>query len=195
MDNARQPTAESLLIGLNPAQLEGRSLCRNITGPQFDHSDSAAVQFTPDVPIQILAGPGSGKTRLQQIQSNASRKILATIIKAHKDYMEEKGITLTENGVQSMISKAKAKGQTPNDVLRKAGVNRSRSANAPPDPNDGPRLNQIEYIVGLTYEQYELTLRRNNSLDFDDLLLYGVRLFDGFKQTVSWCKYVLVDEL
>lgn len=109
--------------------------------------------------------------------------------------MEEKGITLTDNGVQSMISKAKAKGQTPNDVLRKAGVTRTRSANAPSGPNDGPRLNQIEYIVGLTYEQYELTLRRNNSLDFDDLLLYGVKLFDGFKQTVSWCKYVLVDEL
>ncbi|KAG6879550.1 hypothetical protein C0992_001555 [Termitomyces sp. T32_za158] len=249
MNNAKRPTAESLLIGLNQAQLE-------------------AVQSTPDVPIQILAGPGSGKTRVLTSRiaymilqhsispssicavtftnkaanemrerlnkligpgrtellkmgtfhalcarflrihstlvgldanfticdADESRKIIAAILKAHKDYMEEKGITLTDNGAQSMISKAKAKGLTPDDVLRKAGVNRTRSVNAPPHLIDGPRLNQIEYIVGLTYEQYELTLRRNNSLDFDDLLLYGVKLFDAFKQTVSWCEYVLVDE-
>ncbi|KAH0585176.1 hypothetical protein H2248_008432 [Termitomyces sp. 'cryptogamus'] len=249
MNNAQRPAAQSLLAGLNSAQLK-------------------AVQFTPHAPIQILAGPGSGKTRVltsriaymilqhsispssicavtftnkaanemrQRLKkligpgrtellkmgtfhalcarflrihsslvgldanfticdADESRKIIAAILKKHKDYLEERRIVLTENGAQSIISKAKAKGQTPNEVLRKAGVTRIRSVNAPPDSNDAPRHNQLEYVVGITYEEYELTLRRNNSLDFDDLLLYGVKLFRGFKQTVSWCKYVLVDE-
>jgi DNA helicase II / ATP-dependent DNA helicase PcrA len=44
--------------------------------------------------------------------------------------------------------------------------------------------------------RYQLALRKSNSLDFDDLLVYGVKLFewnDG--QLVKWCKHVLVDEL
>ncbi|KAG6849657.1 hypothetical protein H0H87_002592, partial [Tephrocybe sp. NHM501043] len=125
--------------------------------------------------------------------ADEGRKIIAPIVKKHKDYTEEKGIVLTDKGVQSMISKAKGKGKLPQDIFDEANVN--QSADALPNSNGGRgAYNDVKYIVGRIYEEYELTLRRNNSLDFDDLLLYGVELFSTFKQTVSWCKHVLVDE-
>ncbi|KAJ7929059.1 P-loop containing nucleoside triphosphate hydrolase protein [Mycena leptocephala] len=37
-------------------------------------------------------------------------------------------------------------------------------------------------------------LRRSNSLDFDDLLLFGVKLFTEHPPATSWCRHVLVDE-
>ncbi|KAG6842333.1 hypothetical protein C0991_010622 [Blastosporella zonata] len=126
--------------------------------------------------------------------ADESRKIIATILTKHKDYIKEKQVVLTENGVQSMISKAKAKEKSCKDILEEANV--TQTQNAPPDANDGRgAFNDVKYIVGLVYEEYELTLRRNNSLDFDDLLLYGVKLFAAFRCAVSWCQYVLVDEL
>ncbi|KAG6813409.1 hypothetical protein H0H92_011387 [Tricholoma furcatifolium] len=240
--------AASLLEGLNPPQLK-------------------AVQFSPDAPIQILAGPGSGKTkvltsriaymilqhaippssicavtftnkaanemrerlrkligpgRTEQLKlgtfhalcarflrthpslvgldanfticdADESRKLIGGMLKQHKEYLEENKIVLTDKGAQSMISKAKTKGKTPLDILNEAKVVRMASAGALREA--GPDVyRQVQYVVGLVYKEYELTLRRNNALDFDDLLIYGDRLCAGFKHTVSWCKYVLVDE-
>lgn len=91
----------------------------------------------------------------------------------------------------SMISKAKAGGHTSAMLL-------SKLSNACQGPNEfkaASRTNDVEYLVADIYQQYEKTLRRNNSLDFDDLLLFGVKLFKEQKKTISWCKHVLVDEL
>lgn len=91
-----------------------------------------------------------------------------------------------------MISKAKAKGHTSADLfskLRKTSQDPKRPKTASPQTND------VEYLVAEIYQQYEKTLRRNNSLDFDDLLLFGVKLFTEHKKTAGWCKHVLVDEL
>ena len=50
-----------LLKDLNPAQLQGLSLTPCISAlTQF----SPAVQHSPQIPLQILAGPGSGKTKV-----------------------------------------------------------------------------------------------------------------------------------
>jgi DNA helicase-2/ATP-dependent DNA helicase PcrA len=45
------------------------------------------------------------------------------------------------------------------------------------------------------YENYEKALKRSNSLDFDDLLLFGVKLFRNHPKAVDWCSHVLIDEL
>jgi DNA helicase-2/ATP-dependent DNA helicase PcrA len=97
-----------------------------------------------------------------------------------------------EGTILSIISKAKAKGHDSAELvaqlrLKSQESKKPHTASAPP--------NDVEYLAADIYEQYERTLRRNNSLDFDDLLLFGVKLFREHKKTVSWCEYVLVDEL
>ncbi|KAG6851096.1 hypothetical protein H0H93_000976 [Arthromyces matolae] len=124
--------------------------------------------------------------------ADESKKLIGSILKDHQNTLEEKAIVLTESAVQSMISKAKAKGETAHEFSRRA--ERALHLGRNHTSNSGDPLVSVETVVGLIYEEYERTLRRNNSLDFDDLLLYGVKLFCGYKQTVAWCKYVLVDE-
>lgn len=54
---------------------------------------------------------------------------------------------------------------------------------------------RLERAIAEVYEEYQKTLRRSNSLDFDDLLVKGVQLFREHPSASSWCEYVLVDEL
>lgn len=117
---------------------------------------------------------------------------MSTLLKAYSEFLEEKNLSLKEGTVLSMISKAKAKGQTSAELFAKL---RRTSQDAQVLTGATTRANDIEYLVAEIYQQYEKTLRRNNSLDFDDLLLFGVKLFTEHKKTVSWCRHVLVDEL
>lgn len=50
-------------------------------------------------------------------------------------------------------------------------------------------------IVAEIYIGYEQVLKDNNALDFDDLLVYGVKLFKEHCEIALWCKHILVDEL
>jgi DNA helicase-2/ATP-dependent DNA helicase PcrA len=50
-------------------------------------------------------------------------------------------------------------------------------------------------IVAKIYIGYKQVLKDNNALDFDDLLVYGVKLFRDHCETALWCKHILVDEL
>ncbi|KAF9267802.1 UvrD-helicase-domain-containing protein [Marasmius fiardii PR-910] len=236
----------SYLHALNPAQL-------------------AAVNHPPEIPLQILAGPGSGKTKVltsriahlilqhkippiaicavtftnkaanemkerltnligkeKMVQvkmgtfhalcalfirryasvvgladnftvcdADESKKIINTLLKQYKDDLESKDITLKDATVQSSISKAKAKSlsakQFRDEVERRVRVNTQH--NVFPSITD-----EIDMVVAEVYEEYDKTLRRNNSLDFDDLLVYGLKLFTEHKKAVKWCKHVLVDE-
>jgi DNA helicase-2/ATP-dependent DNA helicase PcrA len=121
-----------------------------------------------------------------------SKKVVSTLLKAYKEFLEAKNLSLKEGTVLSMISKAKAKGHTSAELLSQLS---KASQNAKSSKAAGPAANDVEHLVAEIYEQYEGTLRRNNSLDFDDLLLFGVKLFTEHKKTVSWCKHILVDEL
>ncbi|KAG6862563.1 hypothetical protein C0995_000111 [Termitomyces sp. Mi166 len=198
----------------------------------FNHAQLQAVLFPPDNALQILAGPGSGKTTVlthriaymilhysippssicavaftnkavdqmrehltrligpeltQQLKigtfhslcarflcafgtefsicdADESSTILTPIVNKHKKYLIKKRISTHVKDIQSIISRAKATGTTPD---------------------------QIEPI----YEEYQLELQRLKSFDFDDLLLNGLKLFTHVEEAVSWCQYVLVDEL
>lgn len=61
-----------------------------------------------------------------------------------------------------------------------------------PDTTDGSAVNRI---VADVYVDYAKELRTNNSLDFDDLLVYGVKLLKNHPQVVRKTRHVLVDEL
>jgi DNA helicase-2/ATP-dependent DNA helicase PcrA len=44
------------------------------------------------------------------------------------------------------------------------------------------------------YKSYEQTLRSSDSLDFDDLLVFGLKLFRASPGILKNCKHILVDE-
>jgi len=104
-----------------------------------------------------------------------------------------RNMTVKEGVIMSKISQAKAKSVTAEsfaadveDKLRERGRT-SFEEMYPPEI--------IEKIAAETYIEYERLLRLNNSLDFDDLLLFGVKMFKAHRNAVIWCQHVLVDEL
>ncbi|KAK1224989.1 ATP-dependent DNA helicase srs2 [Marasmius sp. AFHP31] len=119
--------------------------------------------------------------------ADESKKIINTLLKGRKEELESKEITLKDGMVQSMISKAKAKSLSARR-FREEAEDRIR--------NNGYHLakDDIDLVLADIYEEYEKTLRRNNSLDFDDLLVYGLKLFKDYPKAIRWCRHVLVDE-
>jgi DNA helicase II / ATP-dependent DNA helicase PcrA len=81
--------------------------------------------------------------------------------------------------VQSFISNAKAKSLTPSDT----------SVEAEKAHDD------VKRIMAEIYAEYEITLKKNNCLDFDDLLVYGVKLFKKAPHVLQTIQHILVDEL
>lgn len=128
----------------------------------------------------------------QYLTTPCSKKIISNILKPCKDFLAEKNIELKDGTVLSMISKAKSKGVPAADYLNFARFNKQKTRESGVsniDPCD------VDQIVAEIYEGYETALRRSNSVDFDDLLIYGVKLFTKHKAAVEWCQHVLVDEL
>ncbi|KAI0342822.1 UvrD-helicase-domain-containing protein [Trametopsis cervina] len=248
----------------------------------LNEAQSRAVQHSPDIPLQILAGPGSGKTRvltsrivhlisehgippsaicavtftnkaanemrerltkmvgkevvnslkmgtfhslcarfvrkyakLAGIEGNftvcdseESKKIITKLLKPYKKRLSARDILLTESTVQSRISKAKAKGLTPKDLSEQclgAGSRSKGSLGTVDTDSEGEEEFDEELdatdakevpdtMVARIYGRYQRVLHKNNSLDFDDLLIYGVRLFKENKKVGEWCQHILVDE-
>ena len=86
---------------------------------------------------------------------------------------------INSNQARNQISLLKNKMITPNDKLKKART-------------------VFEKRLADVYKVYEEMLRQNNALDFDDLLLYPLKIFEDYPKILAkyqnlW-KYVLVDE-
>ncbi|CCM04225.1 uncharacterized protein FIBRA_06392 [Fibroporia radiculosa] len=226
-----------------------------------------AVQHAPDIPLQILAGPGSGKTRVLTcriahliqhhgispenicavtftnkaasemrerldllvgkqrtsslkmgtfhaicatflrryagyagIESNfsvcgadESKKIIKKLLEPHQKSLISQNLILKDESVLSAISKAKAKGKAADDLLAECSPSRSRRADSG-DSLKSQHAVSLDQLVANIYQEYEMALRKSNSLDFDDLLIFGVKLFAENRWIGSWCKHILVDE-
>lgn len=143
----------------------------------------------------------------------SSKKSIAKLLKPYKAGLAKRGLSLTEGAILSDISKAKAKGLSPKDLLDRIAEIRSKSDKKgkgkahhgiPVDESvaddddvfagENPKVITDE-ITAKIYEQYQRILQENNSLDFDDLLIYGVRLFKSHNHVSKWCHHILVDEL
>jgi DNA helicase-2/ATP-dependent DNA helicase PcrA len=119
-----------------------------------------------------------------------SKKLIKEFIKPFKTALDSTEFSLTEGVVLDAISKAKAKGKTPAVMLEELEDPRKASKFV-----QGELPTQLRGIVAEIYMIYEKSLRKSNCLDFDDLLVFGVRLFREHPDTASWCKHILVDEL
>ncbi|KIM39808.1 hypothetical protein M413DRAFT_74334 [Hebeloma cylindrosporum] len=266
---------DALISTLNAAQLQGA----HYIYPSkyllliFNYSADSAVKHDPSIPLQILAGPGSGKTkvltsRIAQLilthkiapesicavtftnkaanemrerlnkligktkttslkmgtfhslcarflrmhphavgietnfticDADESKKLINELMKPYKDYMVQNDIILTESSAASIISKAKAKGHSAATYFQEmeaAEKQMKRVTNGMP-PRAGPGQEQtksVDRILAEVYIGYEQILKENNALDFDDLLIYGVKLFSHHQEAVLWCKHMLIDE-
>lgn len=116
----------------------------------------------------------------------SSKKLIQGLLKPYKDQLAASDIALKDSTVLSVISKAKARGLDASAMRKECKAVKSTvlSTNS-----------RINSIVSDIYESYENVLRQTNSLDFDDLLLFGVKLFRVHRKAVEWCSHVLVDEL
>ena len=116
-------------------------------------------------------------------------------MKPYTEYVKKNDIAVTEGQVAFSISRAKAKGQSAAEYLKEVDEkeNAKRRFMKPGDPKQD--LKTMDKIIAEVYIGYEQVLQNNNALDFDDLLVYGVRLFKPHQQAVLWCRHILVDEL
>lgn len=103
-------------------------------------------------------------------------------VSAIKSIMKDQDVSpdgVSPQAVQSRISLMKNRMEGPEEVAR----------------NGNSRLDEA---VGEVYPVYERILSENNALDFDDLLLYPLRLFEEFPDVLNKYqnrfRYVLVDE-
>ncbi|KAI0070422.1 UvrD-helicase-domain-containing protein [Panus rudis PR-1116 ss-1] len=243
-------------------------------------SQRRAVEHDPNIPLQILAGPGSGKTRVltmriaylishhkldpssicavtftnkaanemrerltklvgaivtSQLRMGTFHALCAMFLRKHakligldsgfticdaddskkivmkilKEMYEERsqgmpglpdpedknklGRAAAAPRYLSFISKMKTKGKSPEDCLQEI---RTLTENAQKmlkkiGQNEPVVLDQSEIQV---YKRYQEALRESNSLDFDDLLIFGVDLFRDNAKVAKWCKHILVDE-
>lgn len=90
---------------------------------------------------------------------------------------------LTPSLVLNSVSQSKAKGISPqvfSERVSKLGDNDHANS---------------QKIIAKLYEGYMKQLKLTNSLDFDDLLVYGVRLLRQNPGVVRGLRHVLVDEL
>jgi DNA helicase-2/ATP-dependent DNA helicase PcrA len=120
-----------------------------------------------------------------------SKKLILALLKPYTEYIKNKDIAVTDSNAASIISRAKAKGQSAAEYLKEVDEKERRFKKSGPQQDH----KSMEKIIAEVYIGYEQVLQNNNALDFDDLLVYGVRLFSSHQQAVIWCRHILVDEL
>ena len=128
-----------------------------------------------------------------------SKKLIDELMKPYKEYMVNHDIVFTGSTAASVISKAKAKGHSAATYFQEMETaEKHLKALTNGIPRTVPVQEQtksVERILAEVYIGYEQILKENNALDFDDLLIYGVKLFSNHQEAVLWCKHILIDEL
>jgi DNA helicase-2/ATP-dependent DNA helicase PcrA len=77
-------------------------------------------------------------------------------------------------------------------------IDRLKNEGITPDQYQPSQFNVFEKRLALVYQRYQEDLRRNNGVDFGDLLLFVTLLFRKFPDVLrsyqNLCRYVMVDE-
>jgi DNA helicase-2/ATP-dependent DNA helicase PcrA len=228
-----------------------------MTSPLLDglNAEQQAAVLATDGPVLVVAGPGSGKTRvlthriayvIQELGATPDEILAVTFTNKAAREMRERiddllgsagaatglwmgtfhsmgvrilrahpGIVADRLGVlpnfliyddADQIGLAKQAivdiGQDPKKVAPRRMLSRISAAKSQLFSPDEFRASEIQTyddeVVARVFEEYERLLRRNNALDFDDLLSMPIRLFDAapplLEQYQTKFKYILVDE-
>ena len=219
------------------------------------NAEQQAAVLATNGPVLVVAGPGSGKTRvlthriaylIQEMGASADQILAVTFTNKAAREMRERidrligssGTTtglwmgtfhsigvriLRENpgfaadrlgilpnfliyddGDQIGVAKQAitAIGQDPKKVAPRRMLSRISAAKSqlftPAEYRETEVQTYDDELVARVYEEYERLLRRNNALDFDDLLTMPIRLFDAaptvLERYQSRFSYILVDE-
>lgn len=96
--------------------------------------------------------------------------------------------------IMSEISRAKAKNLSPKDfMIHIKQISKAGSSNSSGGGRRGEST-EVRRTAAEIYFDYQDHLKKNNSVDFDDLLVYGVRLFRDESSVIGNVQHVLVDE-
>ena len=80
----------------------------------------------------------------------------------------------------------------------RSAIDHLKNQGITPEQYVPPPYDIFKKRVAQIYQRYQSDLRRNNGLDFGDLLLFVTILFKRFPETLSFyqdlCRYVMVDE-
>ena len=142
------------------------------------------------------------KARYMQISTFHSFGL--TILKKYYEYVGlSKNFTIIDSDdVLSLIKKlVKDSGFDPKHYSPKTIRNKISSAKnelMSPDELDKFTSNEIDSVVVSIYRKYQARLLSNNSVDFDDLLLLPIRIFQSHPEVLKiyqeQYKYILIDE-
>ncbi|KAF8627011.1 hypothetical protein AX15_004594 [Amanita polypyramis BW_CC] len=124
--------------------------------------------------------------------ADESKRIIGQLLKKYTKFLSSKNMTVRGEMVMSKISRAKAKSVTADQFA--AEVETMLQERGAQSLEDMSPMHILGKITAEIYQEYEKLLRRNNSLDFDDLLVFGVKMFKKHKDAITWCQHVLVDE-
>ena len=210
----------------------------------LNEKQKEAVNIT-DGPLLVLAGAGSGKTRVlttkvaylilekkiapsailaitftnkaakemkerildmvgmigYQIQISTFHSFGLTILKKHYDKLGlSKNFTILDSDDSNTVIKNILKDMNYDENYKAIKSIISNNKNALIDSNEYSRFvnNDYEEMILDIYTKYEQRLKRNNSVDFDDLLMLPIVLFkkhpEILKEYQEQYKYILIDE-
>lgn len=121
------------------------------------------------------------------------KKLISAILKdtvamagAHSSGSQR--INMKDSLAVEYISKVKSKGLTPEQLEAKAL--------AEPESKEmlkGEISASLARQISPLYTKYVEDCRKNNALDFDDLLMFGVKLLEEYNDCVD-CQHIFVDE-
>ncbi|CED84128.1 3'-5' DNA helicase [Phaffia rhodozyma] len=218
-----------------------RPSIRTIHLESLNAAQTQAVITSPAYPLQILAGPGTGKTRVltsriihlikhhgfkpesicavtftkraaaeMQIRLHtmlggdvASKLVVGTFHSVCLRYLRKYHLEAGLPPTFQVIDEEVAFGLMSNLIRRNTSKIMKMEKSVPfPGPTlamvsaikMSEREPKLDSVIELLYLEYQKELRRRGQLDFDDLLVYAVDLFERHPELTRNIKHIFIDE-
>ncbi|CAM0141700.1 unnamed protein product [Umbelopsis sp. WA50703] len=154
--------------------------------------------------LQILAGPGSGKTRVltarvawlvKEKNVNPRNILVVTFTNKAANEMRERLLSADSDDTQKIIQEIRKELHIQDDPYYLRGQISSAKCQGLTHQAFEAKYREQRKNVCIVFSAYQRRLLQNNALDFDDLLLQACRLFEKHPDVASFLRYILVDEV